>query len=218
MASTPGMEDDKNFPSKAPVNISIDEQDCFEEPPEPLGNLIKATQKSGVLPKEPEQVIPSCKSKDRPSNLKLRQNHRSMSLIPFNLNGIPDTEQLAALELERQRSVIKGVNRMSYAYAKIDDGVKKMAQIYRESKKEYELVINKKNLKGYKKKVEGSPVLMVRCDLHCKNVKPYECFQMIYNFDIRKSWDKALPKLKVIETVDENTDFIYSMFKVFCLV
>lgn len=39
---------------------------------------------------------------------------------------------------------------------------------------------------------------------------------MIYNFSIRKSWDKALPKLKVIETVDENTDYIYSMFKVFC--
>lgn len=151
--------------------LSIDEHDCLEEQSEPLGNLGKDTQISSILKNKPDQAILTSKSKDRPTNPEKRKNYRSMSEVPFNLKEIPETEldleQLAALELERQLSVIKGVNRMSYAYAKIDDGVKKMAQIYMESKNEYELVINKKHLKGYKKKVEGSPVLMVRCDLHC---------------------------------------------------
>lgn len=115
----------------------------------------------------------------------------------------------------RPKSVMKGVDRMSYRFVEIPDDIEKIVTIYYEDKSDYNKVIDKKDpfpLIGYKKLVEGSPVIMVRCDIECTGINPNECFQMIYNFDIRKSWDKALSAI-VIEKIDDFTDYIYSVFK-----
>lgn len=75
------------------------------------------------------------------------------------------------------------------------------------------MVVDRPKLKGYKKFVEGSPLIMVRCDVQLPGITANECFQTIYDFELRKVWDKALPRLDVVEKIDQTTDVIYSMFK-----
>ena len=130
------------------------------------------------------------------------------------IDKLKEDEQMKDLHNDRVKSVMKGVDRMSYNFAHVSDEIMKIVTIFQEDVKEYEQVVNKPTIKAYKKKIEGSPVIMIRCDAECENITPWECFQMIYNFEIRKKWDKALPNLDVIEKIDSYNDYIYSMYKV----
>lgn len=129
-------------------------------------------------------------------------------------------EELSQKEIDkisemRPKSVMKGVDRLSYNFQNIPGDIEKIITIYYEDLSDYTLVVDKKDppLKGYKKLVEGSPIIMVRCDVECKGIRPHECFQLIYDFDIRRTWDKNLPTQEVFETIDDKIDYIYSMFK-----
>jgi hypothetical protein len=65
----------------------------------------------------------------------------------------------------------------------------------------------------YKKKEEGSPVILIKAYTQLENIPPEKVFRLIYDLDVRNKWDTTLHNLKVFGKINENTDHMYSLFK-----
>lgn len=70
-----------------------------------------------------------------------------------------------------------------------------------------------KSIQVYKKKEEGSPVILIKAYTQLENIPPEKVFRLIYDLDVRNKWDTTLHNLKVFGKINENADHMYSLFK-----
>ena len=77
----------------------------------------------------------------------------------------------------------------------------------------YTNVINEENCMIYKKLVEGSPVVLIKCIAKL----PYDkdiIFEAIANLEIRKQWDSVFSELRVVNHEGENgAEILYMIIK-----
>lgn len=79
--------------------------------------------------------------------------------------------------------------------------------------KEWTEVHISKFIQVYKKKEEGSPVIMIKAYTQLENIPPEKVFRLIYDLDVRCKWDTTLHNLRIFGKINENTDHMYSLFK-----
>lgn len=79
--------------------------------------------------------------------------------------------------------------------------------------KEWTEVHISKFIQVYKRKDEGSPVIMIKAYTQLENIPPEKVFRLIYDLDVRNKWDTTLTNLKIFGKINENTDHMYSLFR-----
>lgn len=70
-----------------------------------------------------------------------------------------------------------------------------------------------KFIQVYKKKEEGSPVILIKAYTQLENIPPEKVFRLIYDLEVRNKWDTTLHNLRIFGKINENTDHMYSLFK-----
>lgn len=69
-------------------------------------------------------------------------------------------------------------------------------------------------LQVYKRKVEGSPCILIKATAILDGVAPQKIFEQIYDNEIRKKWDTVFAEFKTIKKINQFTDIIYFSIKV----
>jgi len=97
-------------------------------------------------------------------------------------------------------------NNMDYLFEKI-------LSIDNDNYGNWELVVDKKNIKIQKLKTEDSPDVLIRSTAFCEGIPPKQIFDMIYDTAYRQRWDTVLTNFHVVQTIDAFTDIMYFLVK-----
>jgi len=79
----------------------------------------------------------------------------------------------------------------------------------------WEKVIENNLIKIEKIKPENSPVVLLRAWATIEGFTPLEVFEQIFNTEKRCKWDNVTAYMTTVETIDENSDIIHFVIKVF---
>ena len=92
----------------------------------------------------------------------------------------------------------------------------KVLSIAYDETSKWDKVIQNPGMRIEKIKPENSPVILLRAWAVVEGFTPKEVFEQIYDTEKRAKWDTVTVGLRVLETIDENSEIIYFYIKVLC--
>ena len=93
----------------------------------------------------------------------------------------------------------------------------KVLSIAYDNVSKWEKVIDNNLIKIEKIKPENSPVVLLRAWATIEGFTPIEVFEQIFNTEKRCKWDNVTAYMTTVETIDEHSDIIHFVIKVFLL-
>lgn len=135
-----------------------------------------------------------------------------------NENGVPSPKKRANSQssIDLNSPMSKNISKrgghidMTLTSSKALD---KLLEIEAWNVKEWTEVHISENIQVYKIKEEGSPVILIKAYAFLENIPPEKVFRLIYDLDIRNTWDTTLHNLRIFDKINDNVDHMYSLFK-----
>jgi START domain len=79
--------------------------------------------------------------------------------------------------------------------------------------KQWTEVHKSENIQVYKIKEEDSPVILIKAYAFFEDIAAEKIFRLIYDLEIRNTWDTTLHNMRLFDRINDNVDHMYSLFK-----
>jgi len=94
----------------------------------------------------------------------------------------------------------------------VDPQVDHLIQIISEDTSKFTKVFSNEKITVLKRVPEDSPAVIVKTTVEVDCPAEY-IFELIYDLNWRFKWDNVLSRLKIVDTINSNTDIMYAFFK-----
>lgn len=77
----------------------------------------------------------------------------------------------------------------------------------------YKIIFENEIMKITRKQIsKDDPIVLIRAEVILE-ASPDVIFQLIHNLEWRVKWDKVLSKMRIVEKINDETDYLYSFLK-----
>jgi hypothetical protein len=91
----------------------------------------------------------------------------------------------------------------------LQENLKRLISYISEDDNLWDLALDKKGVKIFKKFEEGNPIIVLRTVAQISDCPLDELFELIYDAKGRQSWDKVLKNFTSMDCENENIDYLY---------
>lgn len=145
------------------------------------------------------------------SEKNLENNNKSNS-DPKSPNPDPKSPNPALKDLPKKETTIKKEEILPKPQAKHSKILQNLLDVKSLPTSQFKTIMSKKNISIYKKIDPKDPIILVKSITTIPHA-PIHVFNLLYNLNLRKKWDKILSKWSIKKKIDKNTDIVYSYIK-----
>jgi hypothetical protein len=92
--------------------------------------------------------------------------------------------------------------------------IEKVIKFENDPKDDYKPINSSKDIQCWRKEVPGSMACLVCAKIKLTGMTPDQCYKMLYDLEIRQSWDGIFSEIQLVENLSTHQDIIYMKIKV----
>jgi hypothetical protein len=92
--------------------------------------------------------------------------------------------------------------------------IEKVIKFENDPKDDYKPINSSKDIQCWRKEVPGSMACLVCAKIKLMGMTPDQCYKMLYDLEIRQSWDGIFSEIQLVENLSAHQDIIYMKIKV----